>query len=997
MIGRTFSHYRILDKLGGGGMGEVYLAEDTVLRREVAIKVLPPEMAADPERLERFAREATAVGALNHPNIVTIHAIEEVDGLKLLVMERVRGRTLAELLPEGGFDSETFFDLAVPLADALSAAHERGITHRDLKPGNVMVTDDGRVKIVDFGLAKLREEVGAGDETALASRTLTEAGRVLGTFPYMSPEQVKGKAVDSRSDLFSLGVVLYEMATGERPFAGETSADLVSSILRDTPPPVPEIRQEMPRHLGRIISHCLEKNPEERFQTAKDLRNELVSLKREMESEKILQTGAGWADPRRSRRRGLRPVLAAGAALLLLGLLGAAGVWLWRGGEEPGEPVRAEAAVERPSLAVLYFQNLTADPDVDWLRTGLTDMLVTDLSQSPELQILSTDRLYQILKDLDRVEERMHSAETIQRLADRAGVETVLLGSYAKVGETLRIDIKLQDADSGRILVAERAEGQGEASLFTLVDDLSRTVRRRFEPAGPARPEVDRDLEAVTTSSVEAYRYYSEAMNLRHQLKLEEAVTLFERAVEVDPGFAMAHARLSAIHETLGHSRATYEHAREAFDNAERLPPRERHFLEGQFHSRRREGYGRAIDAYRRALELYPDHDEARYYLGHVYSYLELFDDAIAQYRELLPRTEVFPGTFHALAHMHAAKGELSEGVRYVEELRRREPDNWWSHVAYGWHLIDWGRLDQAREAYRRGEELRPGSPWVDLGRWRMSVLREDWPVAAAAAEALISSDDATWRWQGLVNLARVRLYQGSSRQAVELYRQAFAVFQEGDPQAAASRCWLADLLLQLDRPREALAEAEEARRQAPGDWPQWEGLFWSALARQALGGAGEADRLASELEPKVGLLPGQVETRLARHLAGRLSLARGEVGAARRELAAARALLPARGLPWHRHRLPDHALVWDALGAAAAASGDTAEAVRWYRTLADSGAEHIELPVLYVRSFYRLAKLHEARGETDQAREAYRRFARLWADGDLDREQVREALAKSR
>jgi len=290
MIGETLSHYRITAKLGEGGMGEVYLAEDTELDRRVAIKVLPTELLEDEERLERFRREAKAVAALNHPNIVTIYSIEESQGRRLLIMELVEGNRLDQVLPPGGLPLAKVFDIAIPLADALASAHEKGIVHRDLKPANVMITAEGRVKVLDFGLAKLAAEAGQmpadADATQMAppSSALTREGVVMGTAPYMSPEQLQGKTVDQRSDIFSLGVLLYEMVCGMRPFRGENSAALVSSIMRDTPAPVFEARADLPRHLGRIIQSCLEKDPRERFQSALDVRNQLKSLQKEIES-----------------------------------------------------------------------------------------------------------------------------------------------------------------------------------------------------------------------------------------------------------------------------------------------------------------------------------------------------------------------------------------------------------------------------------------------------------------------------------------------------------------------------------------------------------------------------------------------------------------------------------------------------------------------------------------------------------------------------------------
>jgi hypothetical protein len=277
------AHYRLLEPLGTGGMGEVYLAEDTRLERRVAVKILPRHLASDPERLRRFDLEAKALAALNHPNIVTIYSVEKADGIHFLTIELVDGVTLAETIPDEGLSLDTFFDLAVPLVDSLAVAHRNGIIHRDLKPGNVMVSRDGRVKVLDFGLAKLRRDrVFAGDETEQPTEGLTAEGQVMGTVAYMSPEQINGKRLDARSDIFSLGVLLYEMATGCRPFRGDSSAQLMSSILRDAPPPVTEVRDEIPDHLGRIVRRCLEKDPDRRCQSALDLKHELEDVRSEL-------------------------------------------------------------------------------------------------------------------------------------------------------------------------------------------------------------------------------------------------------------------------------------------------------------------------------------------------------------------------------------------------------------------------------------------------------------------------------------------------------------------------------------------------------------------------------------------------------------------------------------------------------------------------------------------------------------------------------------------
>ena len=384
MLGTKLAHYEIIDLLGKGGMGEVYRARDTRLDREVALKVLPGEMADDPERLERFEREAKTVAGLSHPNIVTLHSVEEADGVRFLTMELVSGASLDQLIPEGGLPLERVFRLGAGVADALAAAHERGIVHRDLKPANVMVGDDGRPKVLDFGLAKLTEDEAAFDtagtsrESATLSMPLTRDGAVMGTVPYMSPEQLRGGTIDHRSDVFSLGALLFEMTTGRRPFGGPSSADVSASILQTTPPLVTQLKPELPRHLARIVAHCLEKEPERRIQSALDVRNGLQALRDEV---RLGETGsrdgsrvpmAEFPRAQSPAGRGSRAWLGLAAALVTV----VAFVVILSGRDvEPGptvgtpiveeqpEALPAASVIDRRSIAVLPFVNRSADPD----------------------------------------------------------------------------------------------------------------------------------------------------------------------------------------------------------------------------------------------------------------------------------------------------------------------------------------------------------------------------------------------------------------------------------------------------------------------------------------------------------------------------------------------------------------------------------------------------------------------------------------------------------
>ncbi|HEX5758352.1 MAG TPA: protein kinase [Thermoanaerobaculia bacterium] len=989
LAGATFAHYRLENRLGAGGMGEVYAAEDTKLGRRIALKILPPDLAGDPLRLERFRREARAVAALNHPNIITIHSVEEDRGIHFLTMELVEGETLRQRLRPGGLPLAELLELAVPLADAVGAAHERGITHRDLKPENVMVTRDGRVKVLDFGLARLRDRA----VDSQAATFLTEVGTVMGTAAYLSPEQAMGREVDARSDIFSLGIVLFEMAAGRHPFAGASAAEIVSAILRDKPPPVTERNAALPNHLGRIIGRCLEKNPEHRYQSAKDLRNDLRGLARELEEAEIRGSRSVEIEipPPPRRRRLLLPVLAAVVALAGAGAL----YWLPRRGADAG-PSAAPApagAPPRTALAVLHFQNLTGDRELDWLRTGLTEMLVTDLAQSPELEVLGTDRLYQILADVEGLGPEPLAFDTLQEVARRAAAEKVVLGNYARLASDLRIAFKIEDPATGAILASDTVLGKGEAGLLPAVDELTAAVRRHLKvsrlAAAPAR------MEEISTSSVDAWRLYTEALDFHNQGKDREAILLLERAVELDPTFALALASLGRFHVNLGHAAAGNEYTRRAVELADRLPVRQRFFLQGRHFAAKWATYGQAVAAFQEAVRLYPGEETSRNNLAELYGFLERYDDAVREYEGLIAEDTPFSPTYLSAANAYAALGRFERGHRLLSELAARDPESWLAEVGLGWHLTQWGRLDDARRHLDRAAELRPGDGFVHHARWRLEVLREDWDAAQRESERLAGLADSYAGWRGAASRARNLLYRGESSGALRELAAAARASPEPDAFAALARVWAAEVHLARGDAARALAEARLAQQQGRGEWPELEGLFFAALAEQQLGRAAAADRTVAELRRRAAAYPNAVEERQILHLTGLLALARGDAATAVRHLTRAAALLQPRGVEFHWHTRPDHVPVWYALGQAELAAGDPAAARGWFERVARSGAEHIEFPLPYVRSFYFLGRIDRERGATEAARRSLQRFLGFWQAGDLDRQRVGDAAAR--
>ncbi len=460
MVGRTLSHYEIVDEISRGGMGIVYRAVDVKLGREVALKVLPDDLVHDLVRRDRLLQEARAASVLEHPNIAVIHEVGEADGVTFIAMELIRGEKLSETLSRGALPQSRAFSLATEIAEGLARAHEKSIIHRDLKPSNVMVTDDGHAKIIDFGLAKVVELTGSDAATISIDGPRTDAGVVLGTAAYMSPEQARGERVDHRTDVFALGVTLYEMLTGRPAFQGRSAIETMQAVLTQAVPPLSAgvgSSAESTAELQRIIGKCTAKEPDDRFQGMKDLIVDLRTARRRLESS---STGAVSAAGARSGPRVRTLVVAAIAAMTVIGA--AASFW-WRGRTSPP----AVSPSGKPTIAVLYFENNTGDQSLDWMRTGLTDMIVTDLSQSTDIEVMGTDQLVQILQELKRADDRVVSADVVKEIASRAGVDNVLVGSYIRAGGTIRISARLQEAahrPDHRRRAGRRAQGSRRCS-----------------------------------------------------------------------------------------------------------------------------------------------------------------------------------------------------------------------------------------------------------------------------------------------------------------------------------------------------------------------------------------------------------------------------------------------------------------------------------------------------------------------------------------------------
>jgi tetratricopeptide (TPR) repeat protein/TolB-like protein/tRNA A-37 threonylcarbamoyl transferase component Bud32 len=970
--------YEIIEELGRGGMGRVYRVDDKKINQEIALKLIRSEIGSDKNTIERFSNELRSARMVAHKNVCRMFDLGEDRGTYFITMEYVTGEDLKSMIKMmGRMSPRQAISLVSQICDGLSEAHRLGIVHRDLKPNNIMIDKQGHARIMDFGIAR-----------SLKGKGITGAGIMIGTPEYMSPEQVEAKEVDARSDIYSLGIILYETTTGRLPFEADSAFAVGVKQKSERPPDPREVNPQVSEELSRVILKCLEKEKDNRFQSADELRSQLLAL------ESALPTSTGMTSekkPLTSREitvtLGLKKTLI--PALIVFSVVTAA-VLLWL-----LLPKKSAAPVpgDKPSLAVLYFKNSTGNSDFDVWRTALSDSIITDLLQSKYIKVLTVDRLISVLKKLDLMEATAYATEDLKAVASEGGVSHILHGSLSRSGSTFRINYTLQDISGDRIVGSERVEGSGEDSIFSMIDGITKLVKRDLDlTPEQIAGDIDRDIGAITTHSTEALKYYTEGRTYHLTGEYEKSINLMDRALAIDPDFAMAYRSLSVSYNNQRYYGKSREYMQKAFELSGRISDRERYLIEGDFYRNSDSTLEKSLEAFNKLLELYPDDGTALNNSAIIYLQIEDWDEAIKRYSA---SNRIQDGSMHSytgLASAYLYTGQHEKALAVLQEYLDTYSDRDEIHGSLAEVYICMREFDSALDEINQAIALNPMNFGHDFNKGSYLLLKGDIDRASSEFSQVLALNNPLAKVLGNLGWIMTRSLQGKAVEIERHCRDALELSQSiGNTGWEFSfRSGMAQVYMDFGDYEGALREIEEARRIAETTESfsqKIRNLTQKGSCLLSAGSVDEGIQTAEQLKSVIeaGLFKNDIRNYY--YLLGRIEHEKKNFAKAIEYLEKSKTLLPFEYSGWDM-RLQ----IFFALGRSYREAGQMDQARDAFEAIGFMTFGRMYGNVLYVRAFYELGKVYQAMGNNAKALEKYRIFLDLWKDADSGFQEVADA-----
>jgi serine/threonine protein kinase/tetratricopeptide (TPR) repeat protein len=971
--GTTYAgRYQIIEELGKGGMGRVFKVHDTEINEKIALKLINPAIASDKNTIERFRNELKAARQISHKNVCRMFDLNKEKGHYYITMEYVSGEDLKSMIQmTGGLTAGTAVSIAKQICDGLSEAHSLGIVHRDLKPNNIMIDKGGNARIMDFGIAR-----------TLKGKAITGSGVMIGTPEYMSPEQVEGKDVDLRSDIYSLGIILYEMVTGGVPFEGSSPFTIGIKQKSEKPTPPAKINPRISEDLNRLILRCLEKDKEKRFQNAGEVRSALDLIEKGLPTT---ERAIPKPKPVTSReitvsfniKKYLIPVVLTAAAAVVA-------LFIW---SPWAKKTQAPIPSDKPTLAILYFENNTGDETLEYLRSGLSEWFITDLSQSRFLNVITGDGIYSTLKKLNLLDTDKYSSEDLTRVAEMVYADHILKGSYIKVGDNFVITAMLQKPGTNETVSSRQVRCRGEEEIPDKVDELTRQIKQDLELT-PQQIAVDIDAEVgqITTTSPEAFKFYSEGRKFHHETEYRKSIEMMERATELDPQFAMAFRSMGASYSNLLLFAEGKKFTQKAFELKDRLPERERYLIEGEFFRDKETTYAEAIESYSRLLDLYPDDLIGNTNLGIVYSSIEEWDMAIKSYEVLTKANDPAPFSVMNLAEAYRAQGLYDKAQAALEYYRDNIADNAVIHAELCLHYFSQGKYVLARDECGRALSLDPDNTVYQVQKGWIAQCQGNLQAAEEIYLEVLESEELGYHLYIRIVLGALHFLRGQYSEVKNQFNKGIELAAKLQDKwwEATSRIMLAFTHMKTGNFQEALEEVELAYRsgveQESLRW-QERALFVKGLAQVEMKALAEAENTAEELREFIEKGKNTKKIRDYYQLKGLIELEKNNISQAISHFETAEPLLQ-KEFSYGPFDC-DQAIFAEPRALAYFRSGNLEKAKEEYEKNQSFVTGKLYYGDVYLKSFYMLGRIFEQEGNTAKAIENYEKFLELWKDAD--------------